>query len=127
MAKGLGGYVGKKRRIVKPEGQLKANFGQLYEAGCIQTGGDSPELDANNAVKKFGRMFALLMVATNNNPCDGCPAFSGGRCKAFLKYHSASPENRPVSVYTYPQAVRKRCATCGKRVRGKSHDCKNGQ
>ena len=67
-------------------GKLTGTFEQLHAAGCIQAGGDYKSVD--EARSKLGRLFSLLIIETSNNPCDGCPAFNDGACKAYKQYHA---------------------------------------
>lgn len=60
-------------------GQLNATFPELHTAGCIQ---------AERATRDGMMLFFGLMQQTNNNPCNGCPAFDEGRCKAYKQYHT---------------------------------------
>jgi hypothetical protein len=70
-------------------GRLKGSFEELHKAGCIQTGEDLPLEKAKEAVEF---LFNQLMLATRLNPCDGCPAFNEGRCRAYLLFHTAQHE-----------------------------------
>lgn len=69
-------------------GQLIASFQELYEAGCIQTGADVCDT-LQEAQEKFVLPLVGLMVATRNNPCNGCPV-DKQKCKAFQMYHTSS-------------------------------------
>lgn len=82
----------RQRRSEKPWGILAANFEQLHEAGCIQTGADL-DPDKWNYIEWY-RLWEGLMRVSNNNPCDGCPAWKGGKCCAFLRYHTQPERNR---------------------------------
>jgi len=73
-----------------PRGQLNATFEQLFHAGCIQTGADIHN-DFQIAHHQFAVMFAGLLEVTGGNICDGCPAYSQGKCRAFQQYHTGAP------------------------------------
>lgn len=110
----------KKQKNEPPKGILRGSFEQLFNAGCIQVGGDLPELGLDAAESKFSKVFVLLMQETRYNPCNGCPAYKGGSCKAFQRYFERQDEHRrkhpKVSRVRYQPA--KRCVECGLKIRG---------
>lgn len=67
-------------------GKLSDSFFDLHAAGCIQTGADVHS-DPKVASSRHGGMFAAIYGLTHGNPCAGCPAFNGGRCKAYQAHH----------------------------------------
>jgi hypothetical protein len=81
------------RKEQKPVGKLRASFKELFEAGCIQTGGDSHG-SLEVATGTFSLRFIALMLLTENNPCDGCPVFQGGSCRAYKRYHTGPTNQR---------------------------------
>jgi hypothetical protein len=56
-------------------GQLSRDFVALADAGCMQTEPGEP-------------LFLALWVATGGNPCDGCPEYRGGNCRAYQRHHT---------------------------------------
>jgi hypothetical protein len=71
-----------------PQGMLNGTFVELFEAGCIQTSCDV-YTDVARAFIEIGPRFHGVMTITSQNPCNGCPAYNGGKCLAFQQYHSA--------------------------------------
>ena len=106
-----------------PRGRLNGDFDQLFSLGCIQTGADVHS-DIGSAHYQFGSLFEALMIATSSNPCDGCPAYAGGKCRAFRALHSqAHAETRAVFFNSMAsRATVKKCSVCGCRIRGKNHE-----
>lgn len=86
-----------------PAGLLKASYEQALETGCIQAAPGE-------------QMFAHLMMATNLNPCDGCPEYSS-KCRTFAAYHTNAPK-KPVAQTRTPAL---KCERCGLRIRGAGH------
>lgn len=82
-----------------PEGILTGTFEDLFNAGCIQTGGEDPELSFARARDLFYQRFVALTLATHHNPCAGCPEFNDGKCDAFQKFHTdkSFAEKAPVA------------------------------
>lgn len=69
------------RSDIVPVGRLLGTFEQLHAAGCIQTGANMGTI--NEVEDRFLPLFTVLMIHTQGNMCDGCPAFNNGACKAF--------------------------------------------
>lgn len=103
---------------------LTGNFYDLHAAGCIQTGADV-ESDQDVALVRFGPMLRVLMIATSNDPCNGCPAYHGGKCPAFKRFNTraapmpAACEPRgPSKPFVKPIA---RCPQCKLKIGGPNH------
>lgn len=77
--------------------RLKADFDQLFEARCIQTGGEDKSRKLEEAREQFESIWTHLMVATRCNPCEGCPV-NKVKCKAYQKYHTQAIEDRRKEV-----------------------------
>lgn len=65
----------------EPKGILIGSFEELQVAGCIQC-----KSNMHRA------MFQGLMFVTNQNVCNGCPAYNNGKCEAFKKFHTGAPK-----------------------------------
>lgn len=104
-----------------PMVNLRANFEELHAAGCIQTGADSIP-DAANARLRFHDLLHGLMFATNGDPCNGCPAYNGGKCAAFQKFNVRAKGTRPAPRHDdAPTRIVLKCKSCGCRIRGSNH------
>lgn len=78
-----------------PTGRLTGSFVELHRAGCIQTGADV-ESDVLLSAGRFSLLFNALQHETGGNICNGCEAYSGGKCAAFRQYHSSQIKSRTV-------------------------------
>lgn len=93
-----------------PKGYLiTRNFSALFNAGCIQTGAD---LFDEPPGEDWHNRFYILATITNNNPCNGCPVYNGGKCTAFQRYHTAALEKKQaqeqrIKESTAPQGTKK--------------------
>jgi len=74
---------------------LVATFSQLHEMGCIQTGADVHD-DVRVAEKRMGGLFAAVVGLSHGNPCPGCPALQGGKCRAYLAFNTGA--SKPIVV-----------------------------
>lgn len=73
-------------RGFRPFGLLVGTFDELRAAGCIQTGCDT---DADKYDEASWRLlFDALMTETRRNPCDGCPVWHKGQCKAYVQFNT---------------------------------------
>lgn len=95
---------------------LIGSFLNLHAAGCIQTGADV-EPNEVKAEVRFGPMFTGLMGATHGDPCNGCPAYHHGKCKAFQQFNTRAVRS-PSRSFVMPAD---RCRECGLKVRGPNH------
>lgn len=99
---------------------LTGNFQQLHSAGCIQVGADVAP-DIRDAIDRFGDLFYALMKATRSNPCNGCPAYNGGKCEAYKRYNTLAQPRWTHERATRVVSAAKRCPECGLRIRGEHH------
>lgn len=78
-----------------PEGKLTGNFGELFAAGCMQTGADVCDTAVEGA-ERYSVLFLGLMSVTNGNICDACPVMelNGSQCKAFKQYHTSQASKK---------------------------------
>lgn len=96
---------------------LTGTFFDLHAAGCIQTGADvQPDPQIANVV--FGPMVVALMAATSSDMCIGCPAFKGGKCKAYQKFNTRAVAHPLAKRFDRPA---ERCKDCGLKVRRPGH------
>lgn len=86
---------GKETKMKCPEGKLTGSFGELFAAGCIQTGADICDT-VEEADHQIGTMFSLLQLELNGNICNGCPVMelNGSQCKAFKQYHTSQASKK---------------------------------
>jgi len=81
----------RKERV--PVGQLNGSFGELFEAGCIQTGAGTADT-FEEARQSFREYFLRIYVDLMGNPCNGCPEFKGGSCPAYEQFHDGAQQSR---------------------------------
>lgn len=87
--------------------RIEHNLDQLKQDGC--------------QLVEPKEMFKALMVATMGDPCTtGCTYFEGGKCPAYLKYHSIEIDKRAQKKQDHVRAHTDQSGLIGGKWSGKT-------